>query len=169
MSFALALLRRQAYSACLPSLRHFSPMAEVAAAGPAGWTAASVATAGPPGGGSLAERYAALVAAGTLKPDPHQAACVQRLERLSHELRLHTQQASNWGHRSLCAGPPGALPPVPRPPDFLAGAAAAPAAAPSTHRTPMSCILAVCAGGGLPQRACCPPAAAAGAAGAANG
>jgi hypothetical protein len=124
MSFALALLRRQAYSA-LPSLRHFSAMAEaVASAGPAGWTAATVATAGPPGGGSLAERYAALVAAGTLKPDPQQAACVQRLERLSHELRLHTQQASNCT-RPLLSGcwPTGAVAPQPRPPDFLTGAA----------------------------------------------
>lgn len=71
--------------------------AEVAAAGPSGWTAAGAAGAGR----SLAERYAALVASGMLRPDPHQEAVVQRLHRLSQDLVQHSQQVE--AHRQRTA------------------------------------------------------------------
>lgn len=57
--------------------------AEVAAAGPSGWTAASAASAGA----SLTDRYHQLVAAGTLQHDPAQEHCVRRLDRLGAELK----------------------------------------------------------------------------------
>lgn len=87
-----ALLRRLLAAPGSPAAarRCFSELAEaeVAAAGPAAWLAASAAS-----GGSLVERHAALVAAGTLKPDPAQQQCVERLDRLLRELQLYTQQA----------------------------------------------------------------------------
>lgn len=45
---------------------------------------------GSSGGGSgLTARYAALVTSGMLRPDPQQAACIQRLDRLGRELEEH--------------------------------------------------------------------------------
>lgn len=70
-------------------LRPLSSLAPTEAAGPSGWTAAAATAAGT----SLAERYTALVAAGTLQHDPQQAACVERLDRLRCELVSHSKKA----------------------------------------------------------------------------
>ena len=84
---ARACLRRAWASslAATPALAHLPTGAEllntVAAATAAG------ALPQPGGlGGALLSRYQALVAAGTLKHDAHQASCVARLDRLCAEL-----------------------------------------------------------------------------------
>lgn len=43
------------------------------------------------GQGSLENRYQILVSAGTLRPDVHQAACVQRLDQLCEQLKQYAQ------------------------------------------------------------------------------
>lgn len=127
--WAAALMGRQALLA-----RHFS--AQPAAAAAAAATSADssgiqLATAGGPSGllactavgglssnqsvssvgsstcsDSLAARYDALVAAGTLRPDPQQAACIQRLDKLSRDLaeytgavEEHRQRHADYGRR----------------------------------------------------------------------
>ena len=60
--------------------------AELAGAGPSGYTAAAAASS-PAAAASLTDRYHQLVAAGTLQHDPAQEHCVRRLDRLSGELK----------------------------------------------------------------------------------
>jgi hypothetical protein len=91
--FSLARLSKPAPSISvafeLRPLSSLAPVLTTEAAGPSGWTAAAATAAGT----SLAERYTALVAAGTLQHDPQQAACVERLDRLRRELASHSKKA----------------------------------------------------------------------------
>lgn len=73
-------------------LSELAPALPTDAAGPSGATAASAVSGNGNGGRSLADSYAALVAAGTLQHDPQQAACVERLDRLRSELASHSEQ-----------------------------------------------------------------------------
>ncbi|KAL4438249.1 hypothetical protein ABPG77_010610 [Micractinium sp. CCAP 211/92] len=115
-----ALLGRRA----IVARRLFTERAAAAATAPPGSHSGELASAGGPSGllactavgglgsasgaspagsssgnGSLAARYAALVAAGTLRPDLEQAACIQRLDRLSKELAEYTAAVEDYRQR----------------------------------------------------------------------
>ena len=94
------MLRRAACAAppFAQALRHFASQiqplaraadaaaAELQAAGPAGSLAAE--------GASLTDCYHALISQGKLRPDPAQARCVQRLDRLCRELQLYSNKVN---------------------------------------------------------------------------
>lgn len=96
------MLRRAACAAppFAQALRHFASQiqplaraadaaaAELQAAGPAGSLAAAAE------GASLTDRYHALISQGKLRPDPAQARCVQRLDRLCRELQLYSNKVN---------------------------------------------------------------------------
>lgn len=99
---------RAAAAAVAPSGSHSGELAS--AGGPSGLLACtavgglgSASGASPAGSssgtGSLAARYAALVAAGTLRPDPEQAVCIQHLDRLSKELAEYTAAVEGYRQR----------------------------------------------------------------------